>query len=175
MSTPRPEDAFACGRNDSHCRPFDYRIMKSGVAYNRDTFYGLKRMYDDHRKKIGELAAAETARVTSKNITADYRASIKNKFHRDSAMLCSDLREACDIVLDICYQKNCGKQFAWDIVQNQIIDNSLEKSGWVMRYPACDPDGDIEFRGRKYAMKEIEVMHDELGLRRITMADDSIG
>ena len=169
------EDVFTSDRNISTRVPFDYTIMKSGVQYSTHMFYNFKKLYDEHRKKLSELATIDNMRIASKAHFPDYRQSLMTAFYRKGSMLCSNLQVECDIVLDLCYQKATTKQFAWDVVSDCIIDNLLQKAGGVMSYPIRDPDGDITYRGETYSMTKIEVVRDGYTFRRKEMADVDAG
>ena len=134
--------------------------MKSGYKYDQHTYYTLKKTYDEHKKKLADIAALDSERVSSKGGVLDYRSSMIERFSRKVSVACNNRKEAGDIILDICYKKNYTKQFAWDVVADAILGNLLEKNGYQMSYPVKDPDGDIEYRGEKYSMTRM-VVNDE--------------
>jgi len=156
----RIESVFDCAKNASESRQFDYSIMKSGYKYDQHTYYTLKKTYDEHKKKLADIAALDSERVSSKGGVLDYRSSMIERFSRKVSVACNNRKEAGDIILDICYKKNYTKQFAWDVVADAILGNLLEKNGYQMYYPVKDPDGDIEYRGEKYSMTRM-VVNDE--------------
>jgi hypothetical protein len=57
----------------------------------------------------------------------------------------------------LCYDSNNSKQFAWDIAGDIILGNLLLKNESVVRFPMQDTNGDIEFNGLRFSMKEFEV------------------
>ena len=169
------EAAFSAESNTDDATKFDYAIMKSGVEYNAGTYHNFKALYDEHRKKLASVTINDGKRVTSKRHMSDYRTVMMDAFCRKGAVLCSNLKEASDIVLDMCYKTNNTKQFAWDIVADGILNNLLAKSGGVVMYPILDPDGDIEYRGDTYSMTRMEVERDGYCYKRKGMAADSTG
>ncbi len=79
-------------------------------------------------------------------------ACMKEEFLRECENVCQNRFVLCDIILDICYRKSSSKRFAWDICADTIIDNLLTNNGMSISAPVYDPDGDIQFRGRRYSM-----------------------
>ena len=58
----------------------------------------------------------------------------------------------------MCYTKSKNsKQFAWDICGETFIKNLLKRNGYKISYPELDENGDIEFDGMRFSMKETEI------------------
>ena len=49
--------------------------------------------------------------------------------------ICNNEEQLCNIVLDLCYQKNTSKQFAWDVCGDLIIQRLLQKNNYIINYP----------------------------------------
>jgi hypothetical protein len=62
----------------------------------------------------------------------------------------------CDILIDLLYDKPNSKCVVWDICGDTVINNLLEKSGYVIEYPEVVEDGE-EFSccRKKFVMKSI--------------------
>ena len=73
-----------------------------------------------------------------------------------SRIICSNEQELCDIVLDLCYQTERFKQFAWDVVGDIIIHNLLEKNGNIITYPEHIGD-EFEYCGEKFSMVSLQI------------------
>lgn len=147
-------------------RVFDYSFMKSKVRYKSDQYYSVKRLYDEHMQKVRDLASVwAKERQDHEEDYDNYMASVVTYFTREMYSRCSNEREACDIILDICYKHAGTKQFVWDVIPDLVLHNLAERSGGVMQYPIPDPDGDFTFRGGKYSMAkavvDIEQYHPE--------------
>ena len=70
-----------------------------------------------------------------------------------------------DIVLDICYQHENGKQFAWDICGDVIIKNLLKKNDNIIFFPeVVSGSGEFEYCGRQFEMRKkiLGVIDDEI-------------
>ena len=57
-------------------------------------------------------------------------------------------------MIDICYQKEVSKQFAWDICGETIVENLLNNSQREISYPEqSEIDHEFVYCGRKFIMK----------------------
>ena len=133
---------------------FDYRILKSDVEYLQSQYYAIKK-----------LIATYTKRITNYITFADYErldeyeyierlADMREEFKKECGSICPDGRALCNILLDLCYTKSSTKRFCWDMCGDEIINNLLEKNDYLIRYPTEDADGDIEFSGKRFIIKE---------------------
>lgn len=136
---------------------FDYRILKSGVEYSIKDFNAIQRLYLEYTHE-----SQQYMKYLRKNgyITEDElpktREDFLRKFMLKASVACPNEKELCDIVLDLCYQKEGSKQFAWDIAGGQIIQNILEKNDNVMCYPKRGGD-EFEYGGESFEMKTVLV------------------
>ena len=136
---------------------FDYRILKSNVEYAKKDYNAILALYQEYRQELQQHMKflRKNGYITDDElpVTTD---DFVSRFYDRAQMICPDDRELCDIVLDICYQKEGSKQFAWDVAGQQIIRNLLEKHDWKMSFPA--PGGEeFQYGGEWFEMKEIAV------------------
>ena len=139
--------------------PFDYSILKGGLEYKASQRAAVAKLYAEHNKRMREHIARENscAWAYSRDGWEDRhenRNAFVQEFHRGALSLCSNSRQLCEIALDICYKKEGSKHFVWDVCHTDILLNLLEKNDCLISYPVASPDGDIEFRGEKYVMKQ---------------------
>jgi len=142
---------------DTAPQSFDCSIMKSGVKYNKHTYYSFKQLYDEHFRLLADLAQDERSRSNSKGSQQGYREIMAEEFRRKADAIFGSSAEKCDIAIDVCYHRNSAKQFAWDLAGDEILENLVVAAGGVIEYPVLDPDGDIEYRGERYSMTRLEV------------------
>lgn len=143
---------------------FDYRILKSGVAYGRNTYKQVYEIYKEYNLRVEKYQKdARTQKIEK------YEAMIKHKvfadyFRSECEKVCSNEDELCDIVLDICYTKENSKQFAWDICGSMILKNLLKHNDGKIHYPQMVSDGgEFTYCGKQFIMceKEVEVKSDD--------------
>ena len=135
---------------------FDYTIMKSGADYSDRTYRAVLKIYNDHNRSLAEYMQQARQTRISEAESLNQRELMVQYFKTECHRLCPDERALCDIILDICYQKNSTKQFAWDICEAEIIENLLAKNGYRLSFPVADENGDIEYGGNLFSTITIQ-------------------
>lgn len=137
---------------------FDYSILKSNAEYSSQLFAKIKKIYDRYRRELANYKQyAKNERIKSdERQMQNYL--FKTDFKKQCLKECPNEEILCDILLDLCYSKsNYSKQFAWDICGDMIIQNLLKHHNYIISYPTLDDNGDIEFGGQKFSMKNAEI------------------
>lgn len=138
---------------------FNYEIMKSGQEYTASQYKAIAKIYEQYTKRLQEYVQFSKRERVDEDEVAVRRGIMVNEFKSECRKACPDALVLCDIVIDLCYSKSVSKQFVWDICGEEIIINLLNKNMWLMHFPALDDNGDIEFCGNKFVMKEKEVIY----------------
>ena len=139
--------------------PFDPSILKTGIDYSRRTRDQIAQLYSEYMEQIQTLntvAAPDEIALRKQFLRADFLAQC--------AVITPSEIELCDIVVDLTYDKEKSKQFAWDMCGEQIVANVLRNTGGKIRWPRATPKGDIAFDGKLFKMEEFvvgEVDNDE--------------
>lgn len=139
---------------------FDYTIMKSGVTYSKNNYKQILDFYKQYNNKVENYH--KKARIDKIDKYTEYvdRQNFLYFFRNECHKVCPNEDELCDIILDICYQKEKNKQFAWDIVGQTILRNLLKKNKNIICYPKLvESCGDFTYCGKEFEMceKELEV------------------
>lgn len=141
---------------------FDYSILKSGVEYSRNDYQKIAKIkseYDDSVKYYQQLANKQ--RLDKDEVSIN-RNMMLLKFKAKCEEICSNKKELCDIVIDLCYSSSKSKQFAWDICGEVIIENLLEKNDNIINYPVLvKSDGEFEFGGEQFIICQKKYEEDE--------------
>lgn len=137
---------------------FNYEILKSGIPYKAEQKIAVSKLYAEHKKRMKEYCIRECSYAWAYSrdgygARTEERNALVQEFMREALAACSNSRQLCDIALDICYKKEGSKHFVWDICQDDILLNLLEKNDYSISYPVLDPDGDIMFRGKRFSME----------------------
>jgi len=157
----RFEEAFDgyVGKHNAETE-FDYSIMKSGAEYSQSQYQTILRLFDEYNRRIRDYTVFANRERIDSDEAISHMYMMKIEFRNACDAACSNSQSLCDILLDICYQRNCTKRFAWSMCGKEIIGNLLQKNGNRIHFPVMDQNGDIEFGGKRFSFseKEIEVI-----------------
>lgn len=135
---------------------FDYSILKSGVQYSRHDYNAINELYLEYSRKVKDcIKKASRGDQDSEEATA-MQETLKNYFIMRAQCICPNEDSLCDIVLDICYQRESSKQFAWEIAGDTIIRNLLKRNGWKMRIPVVG-GSEFTYGGEGFNMVEVDM------------------
>ena len=132
---------------------FDYSILKSGVKYTKAQ---KSKISEKHKEYLSTIKKIMLTTKTDDNYDVDeaMKGAIE-EFKSECLEICkNDFKVLTDIVVDICYHSNIGKQFVWDICSEQIVDNLLEKNGGVINYLEKSNSGIVKFDGDLFIPKQ---------------------
>ena len=133
---------------------FDYTIMKSGVEYTRSQYNSIAKLYDGYNKRLRNYAVFSNYERVDEYDTFARMLEMRSEFEQECVKVCPNRYALCDIVLDICYQRNATKRFAWEMCGDVIIQNLLNRNNWTISFPTSDTSGDIQFCGNRFSVKQ---------------------
>ena len=136
-------------------RVIDYDVEWKNNTEEEGLYKSPRKVFKEYKKQQRQYAQTITNHTT-KDEKDEKRRTFLNNFKIKAELICPNAEDLCNIVLDIAYKGN-SKQFAWDICGEQIIKNLLEKNGNKYTYPMMDENGDIEYKGYKFSMREVRV------------------
>ena len=142
-------------------KPFDYTILQSTDEYSCIDYNAVSKIYQEYKRKIKHYeGVADLQRSNAEQDFAEYSILI-NHFRKQCFEVCPSEEELCNIVLDLCYQTEHSKQFAWDVCGNTIIQNLLKQNNNTIHFPKMVSDnGEFDYCGRKFVMVE-KVLSDD--------------
>lgn len=136
---------------------FNYEILKTNAPYVQRDYKKILELYKEYQYNMQQYSQMSRDKNIDKNERQNKRNIFKSNFKRKAFEICNNEDEVCDIILDICYNTNHSKQFAWDIIGKTIIRNLLDKNNYTYYYPILDNEGDIEFCGQYFSMKQKQI------------------
>lgn len=128
----------------------DYSFMRGDSEYHTMRKNIIRSMYNEYSSRLKAFSRSRDKRRHNEDSDTMGRAMLIMEYKAMCHAVCSDSKTLCDIILDVCYEKNNSKQFAWDICAEQIIENLLEKNNYEISYPVEDENGDVFYRGKRY-------------------------
>lgn len=135
---------------------FDISLYKSSKKYKKDTYREVGLLFKEYKKQQKQYSQTIGIKASKEEKLLN-RNTFVNNFKTQAEIICSNSEELCNIVIDMIYKSNNNRQFAWDICGETIINNLLNKNNRTYIYPVKDKDGDIEWQGHKFKMKEMKV------------------
>ena len=140
---------------------FDYTLMQSGEEYTKSQFNTVEAIYGEYVARVREFSRYSKVERVDRETAAAVRSMIVEDFRRQCFEACSYEDVLCDILLDICYQREGTKQLAWDVVGHVMVRNLLRRNGWRIFYPVASESGEVSYAGERftfvpYTLKEEE-------------------
>lgn len=130
---------------------FDYNIMKSGQEYTVTQYSAIQQLYSDYIRRTQDyMQYAKKERIDDHD-NKNALLIIRQSFEQECFHVCSSGSQLCDILLDVCYQKEDSKQFAWEIAGSDIVENLLNSNDRMISFPVADENGDVVFSGEKFS------------------------
>ena len=134
---------------------FDYTILKSNVEYSKKNYYEILKICDEYERCIEKYANKMKTEKIDTFDSWEQKKNIVDGFKRRCEEICTNENELCDILLDICYQKEKTKQIVWDICGKVIINNLLQHNSYIITYPEqVSSCGDFEYCGVNFSMRK---------------------
>lgn len=132
---------------------FDTTLMKSSSEYTRHQYLAISKLYKQHNERLMEqVQALKNGRDAELGERAWRANNLQRIFQEECLKVCSNNKQLCDLVVDVCYQRVGTQQFAWDVCGGQIINNLLDRNGFMISYPVQDDNGDISYGGQRFCM-----------------------
>ena len=133
---------------------FDYSFMKSGVEYSASQYNAVLQLYLNYNQRLKNYMIFSRYERVDEFDRFLWMTELRNEFLSECTKVCPNRFVLCNIVLDMCYLKNNTKRFAWDICGKEIIHNLLTNNDGSIEYPEQDSEGDIEFCGVHFSVKQ---------------------
>lgn len=136
---------------------FNYEFLKYDVEYCAAQYNSILLLYEEYLKRTQDYMQYVARERIDEDEFISQRGVMVNEFKKECSIACPDQKQLCNIILDICYQRNCSKQFAWDICCDEIIHSLLIKNDYIIHFPELSSDGDISFGGQKFVFKSARI------------------
>ena len=131
---------------------FDYSILKSDAVYTQEEYDAIKQLYDEYNKNMQLFLKKRQKNDSFKEERNSFTIMLTEAFSDACSKVSPDKEILTNILIDVCYNSNTNKTFAWGIAGDQIFNNVLKNSGNVIQYPIKDECGDIKFCGNKFSL-----------------------
>lgn len=133
---------------------FDYKILRNNSKYTKKEYALIEKLYKEYSLTVQQYSQTVKSNKVDRTEEKVQRILFKETFKQKALELCNNKYKLSNIILDLCYKKNSTKQFAWDICGDAILETLLEKNNYKITYPVKDDNGNFNFGGYKFSMKE---------------------
>lgn len=141
---------------------FDYSILKSNVAYSKKSYNEVFEIYKVYQNRMNAFQKKKRSEKLDSYDNWQQRKLFVDKFKADCEMVCPNEDELCDIIIDICYESEKSKQFAWDICGDVFLKNLLHKNNNIIHYPKLVyGEGEFEYCGESFVICEKKIGGEE--------------
>ena len=131
---------------------FDKSVLKSDAEYTQEEYEQVKCLYDEYNKGMQLFLKKQNQNDLGDDEVGFDIVHLKDVFADECNKVCPSSEVLANIVVDLCYTSNKNKTFAWDVAGEQIFNNVLKNSGYIIQYPIKDENGDIEFDGKMFSL-----------------------
>lgn len=143
-------------------KEFDPSILKSGVKYSKKIYQKIVKIKSEYDASVKYYQQLANKQRLDKDEVSLNRHLMLLKFKTECEEICSNKKELCDIVIDLCYSSSKSKQFAWDICGDVIIENLLAKNNNTINYPVLvKTNGEFEYGGEQFIICQKQFREDE--------------
>ena len=140
---------------------FNQEMYKSGSQYSSTQVAAIKKLYKQYNSRIKSYQVNQYYEHIDEGDISLAISAIRDEFVEDCYKVCSNRYELCDIIIDIAYQSDASKGFAWAICGDVMIDNLMRNCSHALSFPKLDSDGDISYCGNTYTMATVELNEED--------------
>ena len=152
------EDRFDSVKARRLNNSFDYQVLKSADAtYSQYEYNQVKKLYLEYRTRIQNYVIHLQYEREDNFERAVKIKQINEEFMAECNSICPNEDALCNIVLDITYNTEAGKMFAWSMCGDIIIKNLMDRFGHKLSFPVANDDGDIQYSGHNFELMTIDL------------------
>ena len=131
---------------------FDYTILKSDATYTVEDKCTIQQLYDEYNKNLQRYAKQSYKNDSCKEERSAFLIDLNKTFLNECMCACPNIDVLTNILIDTCYTSSNSKIFVWELVGEQIVQNLLKKSNYMIQFPIRDDNGDIDFCGKRFSL-----------------------
>lgn len=134
------------------------KLKTPNIEYSTRLYNKVKAIREEYGKLYAEIIVSQAKTLfLDKEMLQQLKDTMKENMKDKMMEACKgDEVLATNVLIDICYSDNKSKDFLWEMCGEQLIRNLINNGYSTLRFPMKDEDGDIEFKGSKFKMKEVD-------------------
>jgi hypothetical protein len=147
------ENIFDNNVNYDVSNQFDYTLFKNPEEYSKKEYKLIKVLYEQYKSEVQQYMQVAKSNKMDKDEAREQRGIFKQKFKEKAFEICNNKYKLCNIVIDLCYNKNSTKQFVWDMCGDVVLETLLKNHDYIITYPKKDDKGNFTFGGYTFSMQ----------------------
>ena len=138
---------------------FDCELLKNpNVKYTTNVFNKVKAIKEEY-DKVTKVSIMKGKQLTDYEEGSTVHS--RTILYREKCLeVCGNEEMLCNIVVDLCYNTNKSKQFAWQICGDIMVRNLLRHRDNILSFPLQSEDGDFTYKGLTFKMEVVEIETD---------------
>lgn len=137
---------------------FDLSVLiDPEVPLDKSKILSMENLYKQYKSHKQNMHKNKTNNESDDFKTLDQ--CIKHFKQRAYEEISSNAYELACLAIYVCYVSNPGnsKDFVWKVFGNDVVELMLKNHSGKVQIPLLDENGDLEFLGQKYKMKDVEI------------------
>lgn len=140
-----------------HIEEFDTSKLKNpNVEYSARMYNKVEKLREEYSETLLTLTKLNLRKYMDAESKAVVTTTLRNNLVQSIVEVCGDMDVATNILVDLCYSNSKSKELLWELCSEQLIKNLINNGYNTIRFPVQNKDGDIEFKGMKFRMEEVD-------------------
>ena len=141
---------------------FNPEVFKSDIEYSNAQYHKIRKIYLEYVKESREYMKRAVKERIDKVKAGKMRELIIERFVENCSREVTNRWQLCNIIVDMCYKKEGSKQFAWDVVGEEMLINLLRHNDYKISFPTANEDGDVLWKGERFSFETITISEEEI-------------
>ena len=136
---------------------FDVSKFKDpNIEYSQRMYNKVAELREEYKNALQTTIRSDRRKYVDQETQAIINKILLDNFKEQTIETCGDIDVATNVLVDVCYSDNKSKDLLWELCSEQLIRNLIKNGYDTIRFPIQDKDGDIEFKGMKFKMEEVD-------------------
>ena len=136
---------------------FDISKFKDpNVEYSQRMYNKVAELREEYSETLLRLTKLNLRKYMDEESKAIVTTTLRNNLVQSIIEVCGDMVVATNVLVDLCYSNSKSKELLWELCSEQLIKNLINNGYDTIRFPIQDKEGDIEFKGMKFKMEEVD-------------------
>ena len=132
------------------------KFKDPNIEYSQRMYNKVAELREEYSETLLRLTKLNLRKYMDEESKAIVTTTLRNNLIQSIIEVCGDMVVATNVLVDLCYSNSKSKELLWELCSEQLIRNLIKNGYDTIRFPIQDKDGDIEFKGMKFKMEEVD-------------------